>query len=242
MKLSRRNFWIVLHLSVLLLFLAWQLLWLVAGVKTEAVVTGFSEPSKDLPVVFMFVEYNSGSFIHQTSFIYDQDVHGYRTGEVIEISYLSFAAGSSRLPGFTAGDAVAAMSYALVLFVTGLIFLIPNYLVGKYSYFVISGSFPFVKHHNEKPITHWETVNRIVRANLVAGYVEKFMFPFVVSAVAALLLYLFTWSVTVVVLSFICGIVSGIIRAVRWKQSLQPGDDELEVLDVLHNSDDKEGY
>jgi len=189
----------------------------------------------------MHVEYTAGDFIHQTTFFYEKEFHTYYTGQTIDLSYLSFARGSARLPVFTAGDALGLIVYLLLAFVTALIFVMPNYLIGKQSWFSVDQHFPFIHYHSGKLPTHADTVSLITKANLFAGYIEKFMLPFTGAAVMALVLYLITWSVTVVILCFITGSVLGVLRAIKWKKSLEPGDDELEVIDTLPHSSDYNG-
>lgn len=232
MKLSRQKFWILLQVFVILIISFYGLLWFTA-VKTDGYVLGFSEGTKDFPVTIMHVEYYAKEIRHVATFLYDKDFYAYRTGQTIELSYLPFARGSARLPNFNAGDMLFILIYIIWLFISSLIFLMPNYFIGKKSTFQISWKFPFVKYYSGKATTYSETVKLIVNANFVAGLIEKFMFPFVGSGVIALILYVSTWNSILVVLSLSIGSILGILRALKWKKSLRPGDDELEVIDQL---------
>jgi hypothetical protein len=84
MKLTRQKFWVALQLVFYIMVCLYQLLWVVAGVKTEGYVLEISKGSRDFPVEMMHVEYTAGNFIHHTTFLHDKEFHTYYAGQTIE--------------------------------------------------------------------------------------------------------------------------------------------------------------
>jgi hypothetical protein len=123
------------------------------------------------------------------------------------------------------------MIYGVFLLVTAAIFIMPNYFIEPKSCFFIRKQFPFVHYQVIEERKASDTVTLIERANLFAGYIEKFMLPFAASLPFALVLYLVTWRVELVIACMIVGSVFGVRRARNWKKHLKPDDPELDVLD-----------
>lgn len=239
MRLTRQKTWLALQGLVLLIAGLYQLMWLGFGVNTTGQVVEFYRGTREFPANFIVVEYYAAEKPHFVTFIHDEDFDANFIGQEIKLSYLSFARDSARLPRFTTGDRIVLVFYGIFLFVTALIFLMPNYLIGRQSQFIITARPPFIRYLSGKAVSRGETVRRIINANLVAGYIEKFMMPFVGSAVIALFIYISTFEPALVIASFAVGTVLGVIRAYQWKKELKPNDEELTTLDYLPGNDDE---
>lgn len=238
MRLSRKQTWVAIQLLVFLFVGLYQLMWWLFGVNTTGYVQEFYQGGRDFPVKYMLVEYYTPERRHATSFVHDPDFDANFIGQEIKIEYLSFARASARLPRFSSGDRLGLVAYGLFLFVTLLIFIMPNYLIGRQSYFEVRFQPPFLRYISGKPVTRRQTLQRVITANIIAGYIEKFMLPFAGSAVVALFLYITTWQSELVIAAFIGGTVLGVWRAYAWRRQLKITDDELVALDELPGSDD----
>jgi hypothetical protein len=227
MKLSRQKFWLFLQAVVMVIVLCYQALWLTAKPAKGVVVAMYAyKGGKSIEV-----QYVIEGKTHTSMFMYDEDFSNFHTGRQLDMEYLPFARGSVRIKGLTAETIVWLGGYILFLIVSALVFIMPNYVIEKKSSFIISKRRPFIRYVVEERRKRTETISLIEKANLFAGYIEKFMFPFAISGFVALILYLVTWSVAVVIACFIAGTIWGVIRARRWRAQLKPDDPELDVLD-----------
>lgn len=219
----------------------YQAMWLFAK-PTTGIVVGIDQGTRSSPTKYALVEYEAGNYLFADYYLVDEDFSRYYPGQKLNMHYLPFARATARVDGITAGSMIWVIVYGIFLLLTAAIFIMPNYLIEPKSCFIISKKFPFVRYLIVERRKREATLTLIEKANLFAGYIEKFMLPFAGSLPIALILYLITWSVELVILTIITGSVLGIRRARKWKKQLHPDDPELDVLDEQPGWTDADPY
>lgn len=231
MKLTRKQFWLFLQACIVVLVLLYEAMWLMAIPTTGTVVGIDYGTGRYKAVKHALIEYEANGAYFSDYFLVDEDFSNYHTGQRLKMSYLPFAKASARVDGITAGTVLLFICYVIFFVMSAAIFIMPNYILGRYSIFIIYKHPPFVKYIAGPKRKQIETLTLIEKANLFAGYIEKFMLPFAASLVVSLFVYLITWMVELVILCIVAGSIWGIIRARKWRKHLHPDDPELDVLD-----------
>jgi len=231
MTLSRQQFWLFLQACVIILFLMYEGMWL-TGKPVAGVVTDIERGSgRYKSIKFAVVQWEINGELYEDYYLMDDDFSRYSIGTRLSMKYLPFAKFTARVNGITAGKAEWGIVYLFFLIITAAIFVLPNFVIERKSSFIVSLRRPFIKYVVNKPVQKKEVISLIERSNLVAGYIEKFMFPFMISMVIALILYLCIWQSWIVWVCMVAGIIFGVRRARKWAHQLKPHAPELYDLD-----------
>jgi hypothetical protein len=232
MNLSRKRFWLLLQVIGVGMLVLYHSIWLFTDNTTGIV----QEITKYKSVKSAEVIYNVNQVPYSTIILLDDDFSNYQLGQNIKLRYLVFAKGSAKGVGTTAGDMVTITFYVFYLLFWTVILILPNNIIEKDSRFIVNRWFPFIKYIPGKPRPKAADVLLIEKANLFAGYIERFMFPFIMCGCTGLVYYLFSRTLFMPMLIGFTGIVWGILRSRSWAKKLAVNDDELDAVDISLNT------
>jgi hypothetical protein len=236
MKLSRKQFWLLLQAIYISVLLLYQGLWLTSGLCTGKVVEIRKGTGDYKSMRYALIYYAVDGKVYDTEEIIDADYSDYKVGQELQMSYLPFAKGTARVKGSKADLFLIVGFYTIFLLFTAVILILPNYLLDRKCHFQIQRRRPFVRYVVEERRKKNYAIPLIERANLYAGYVERFMFPFIMCGCTALIVYLFSKSLFWLILLIVLGVFLGVFRARNWARNLRPHDPELDAVDISLNS------
>lgn len=236
MKLSRQRFWLLLQAIYIGCLLLYQAIWITSEPCTGTVVEITKGGGAYKSIKTALIYYVVDNKLHNTVVFVDEDFSNYKIGQRLHMSYLPFAKGTARVNGITADLMVAVGYYIFFLLFTAVILIVPNYLLDKKCSFLIYGKPPFVRYIVEERRKKGYAIPLIEKANLYAGYIERFMFPFIMCGITGLIVFLFSKSVFFLILIICMGIFLGVRRSRNWAKNLKPNDPELDAVDISLNT------